>query len=56
MPAQEIEHRAVSRRLADGRAQAVGRESGQIEEAPGALRVGKDPSKRTERDAGTIFN
>ena len=56
MRAQEIEHRAQRRGLEHHVAQAFGRESGQLEEAPGAGCVRKDPGERLKRNAGGVLN
>ena len=56
MRAQELEHRAVGRRLADLQAQGLGREAGQREEALGAGCVRKNPGERGQCNAGGVFN
>src|SRR5690606_5953873 len=54
--AEEIEHRAVRRRLGGGGAQGFGAEAGQIEEAVRPGRVAENPRERPKGNLGaTIY-
>jgi len=44
-----VHHRPQHRRIAEARAQAVGREPGKRQQPRGAVFVGQDPAQRAER-------